>query len=242
VPSIDQTLAIAGAAEGSWYTAAGMNVDLRYCPSFANANSGMSFGVFQFDCATNTTAQAVLQAILVNAVGVKSIDSATSKRIYRDATRRNSEHWFSDDDRAAITELLGGTYAKTSIDFADRARAASVQTWIDGIIAKAASAWRLKKITAPILTSGSKDNLVLFAYLLASLNRFPANEATFQNWLNGGNVKTLNGPAKGFQLVEPPTIAQMHTFFRSLRIWDGTQGKYQNLRDRLDPTLAAMQG
>ena len=51
------------------------------------------------------------------------------------------------------------------------------------------------------------------------------------------NVKTLNAPVAGFQLAAPPTIDQTHTFFQSLRIWDGTQGKYQFLRDRLDPTL-----
>jgi hypothetical protein len=129
--------------------------------------------------------------------------------------------------------------AKGKIDLADRARGAVAGATIDGMIFKAANYWATKKIKgALILTPGQPQYLHLFAYLLASWNRYESNEATFQAWLQGGVVKTKNGPAGGFHLTAPPMIVQMHKFFSSLRIWDGTQGKYSNLRDRMDPTLA----
>lgn len=237
--SIDDTLTIAGAAEGSYYTAAGVSVDVRYRPSFAGTNSGMSFGVFQFDVATNPRGQAVFQSILQQAVAAKKIEKATSERLFKAAATRNAGAQMKPADRQIVITLLSDVSARAKIDAADRQRALSMATLIDSMIALAAKFWADKKIAgAAILTPGQPSCLRLFAYLLASLNRYPADEDPFQRWLQGGKVKTLNGPAGGFQLVAPPTIEQMHAFFQSLRIWDGTQGNYQNLRARLDPTLA----
>lgn len=161
--SVDKVLAIAGAAERS-YIASKPATDLRYTATFANENSGLSFGVFQFDVATNSAGKNVFRGILTQA------------------------------------------------------------------------------ISATILTPDGANNLRFFAYLLASYNRYPDNLATFESWLKGEKVTTKNAPAGGFQLKTPPSIEEMHVFFKSLRIWDGTQGNYQYLRDRLDPTLINIGG
>jgi len=238
--TIAQTLVIAGAAEGSFYTSHGKLIDVRYQGSFANEKSGMSFGVFQFDAHTNSTAKSVLHDILNFAVNTKAIDATTSKRLEQAATKKNAGAYLKGADRTTMDSLLSSPTGKTSIDVADTNRATDMESWVDGMIAQAATVWSMKKITAPILTPGGKNNLRLFAYLLANLNRYPDDEDVFQDWLNGKVVKTKNGPPKGWQLTAPPTLDQMHKFFHSLVIWDGTQGKYQNLRDRLDPTLDAL--
>jgi len=182
-----------------------------------------------------------LKNVLSQAVGAKLVDQATSDRIYAGASMRNAKVHLKPDDLKAVTTQLAGAYAKGIIDTLDLNRAATVGPWIDGMIAEAAATWATKKVAAaPILTPGKPDCLTLFAYLLASLNRYPANEDTCQTWLNGGKVTTANGPAGGTQLKAPPTLDQMHAFFQSLKIWDGTQGDYSNLRARLDPTLAAL--
>ena len=232
-----QALAIVGAAEGSWYSA-GKSIDLRYAASFANANSGLSFGTFQFDVATNVQAQAVFRGILTRAVQAKTIDAVAMSRIYAGASARNAKVHLKKPDVDVVNALLASNSSKPAIDVADLQRATAYCHLVDGMIAKAAAIWQAKKITAPILTPGGAGNLRLFAYLLANLNRRPDNQSTFQNWMEGKVAKTLNGPAAGSQLTTPPTIELMHQFFKSLRIWDGTQGNYQYLRDRLDPTLA----
>ena len=104
--TVQQTLAIIGAAEGSWYQAGGRSIDVRYAPSFANANSGMSFGTFQFDVATNIVAQTVLSDILNRAKGVKQIDSVTSSRIYAAASMRNAKLQMKPDDVRTVTLLM----------------------------------------------------------------------------------------------------------------------------------------
>lgn len=240
--TIVSTLAIIGAAEGSWYSVGGRLIDLRYTPSFANTNSGMSFGTFQFDVATNTAGQAAYRTILAQAVTARTIDAVTSQRLYAGASIRNAKAHLKPADVTTITNLLRSPSARQIIDAADRMRANAVTTLIDGMISQAARVWAAKRITAPILTPGGAGNLRLFADLLASWNRYPANQSAFQDWLDGKVVKTAHGPARGFQLTAPPTIDQIHTFMKSLRIWDGTQGNYQYLRDRLDPTLTRLGG
>lgn len=243
MPSVDQVLAIAGAAEGSFYTASGTSKDVRYKPSFANANSGLSFGVFQFDVATNTQGQAGLQTILRTGVDAKAIDQITSARIFKSASTRNAGVQMKSDDKKAIEKLFATSTAKTVIDALDKQRATTVSTLIESIMTQAEAKWKSKKIVGPnILTAGQPARLRLFAYLLASWNRYPANQGTFEQWLRGDIVKTANGPPAGFNLTAPPTVEQMHTFFKSLRIWDGSQGNYQYLRDRLDPTLKRIGG
>lgn len=237
MPSVDQILAIVGAAEGSFYSV-GRSVDVRYRPSFANDKSGLSFGTFQFDVATNTQGQIGFRNILRDGVTAKVIDQAASDRLYASASTRNAGAFMKAADKVTVATLLSTAAAKTIIDLLDRRRALSEGANIDTMINQAASVWAIKKVKAdPIFTSGQASNLRLFAYLLANLNRYPANQSTFQKWLQGEKVKTLNAPIGGFQLTAPPTVDQMHTFFQSLRIWDGTQGKYQFLRDRLDPIL-----
>ena len=236
MPTVEQILAIVGAAEGSFYSV-GRSIDVRYRPSFANDKSGLSFGIFQFDVATNTQGQIGLRNILREGVSAKVIDQTASDRLYARASTRNAGAFMKAADQLTVTALLGATAAKTIIDSLDRRRAVSEGANVDKMISQAASVWTIKKVAAPIFTSGQAGNLRLFAYLLANLNRYPANQPTFQKWLQGENVKTLNAPRAGFQLTTPPTIDQMHAFFKSLRIWDGTQGNYQYLRDRLDPTL-----
>ena len=84
--TIDQTLAIAGAAEGSYYNVKGGKKDVRYLATFANANSGLSFGVFQFDVATNTQGQSGFRDILSKRVNAKVIDKEASTRLYQAAS------------------------------------------------------------------------------------------------------------------------------------------------------------
>lgn len=240
---IVQTLAIIGAAEGSNYIAGSVTIDVRYKPSFANAKSGLSFGAFQFDVATKPQGQATFRDILRQGVSAAKIDQAASNRLFASASTRNAGAVMTKDDKAIVTTLMGTTDAKRSIDSADQQRAMSVASLVDGMIARAATCWAGKGISgAAILTPGQPSCLDLFAYILASLNRYPANQRTFETWLQGGMVKTLNGPPGGFQLTAPPTLPQMHAFFHSLRIWDGTQGNDANLRARLDPTLARIGG
>ena len=237
MPTVDQILAIVGAAEGSFYSV-GRSIDVRYRPSFANDKSGLSFGTFQFDVATNTQGQIGFRNILRDGVAAKAIDKAASDRFYARGSTRNAGAFMKAADKDTVTTLFSTATAKSIIDSLDRRRAVSEGANIETMISQAALVWGTKKvIAAPIFTSGQTSHLRLFAYLLANLNRYPANQSTFQKWLQGETVKTLNAPVAGFQLAAPPTIDQMHTFFQSLRIWDGTQGKYQFLRDRLDPTL-----
>ena len=228
------TLKIIGAAEGSWFN----TKDLRYTPSFANANSGLSFGVFQFDVAVNAQGKAGLSGILKTAVSSKTIDQVTSSRIYADAAKRNAKAFMKTADVTTVTKLLNLPASKLAINTLDNQRAVTEGGQIDAMIVSAAAFWRGKKITsAVIFTLGQANYLHLFAYLLANLNRFPDNKATFQSWLGGQKIVTAGAPPGGFQLSGPPSIDQMHSFFKSLRIWDGTQGNYQYLRDRLDPVL-----
>lgn len=241
--AIANTLVIIGAGEGSWYSAGGRVVDVRYKPTLLpNANSGLSFGTFQFDVATNIEGQTAFRAILQQGVAAKTIDVAASQRLYTGASSHNAEAHLTAADVATITHLLGSPAARLIIDAADRARAGGATSVIDGMIGRAAQVWSARRITAPILTPGGTGNLRLFAYILATWNRYERDRSVMQNWLDGMVVRTARGPAAGFHLTAPPTIEAMHTFLSSLRIWDGTQGNYQYLRDRLDPTLTRLGG
>ena len=131
-----QCISIVGAAEGSWFNA----VDRRYVASFANANSGLSFGTFQFDVATNIQGQTAFRDILARAVANKTIDQTTATRLYGGASKRNAKVHLAAVDVAVINELLGAQTAKTIINFADMQRAATVVNMIDGMISKAAQA------------------------------------------------------------------------------------------------------
>jgi hypothetical protein len=241
--NLAKTLRIAGAAEGSFYSIQGVTVDVRYQPSFANKNSGLSFGVFQFDVSTNAKAQNVFRSILQFGVTANVIDSATDQRLYAQASVKNAGSQFNAADLQIVRGLMITDQAKAGIDAADLDRATSIANLIDGMILKAATAWAAKGVIgSAILTPGQRDCLRLFAYLLASLNRYPADQDTFQRWMNGTTVTTMNAPKGGFHLAAPPTIDQMYTFFQSLRIWDGTQGSFRNLRSRLGPTLLQIGG
>jgi hypothetical protein len=236
-----QTLAIVGAAEGSWFSVGTKTVDVRYQPSFANANSGLSFGTFQFDVSTSSEGKEAFRTILKQAIMAKTIDEDKSNQLFKAAATANARALMTDEDVKTVSALMSTPAAKSVIDTRDELRAKTLQANIDGMIQKAAAVWAAKKIvSADIFTQGKGLCLQLFAYLLASLNRYPANQQTFQNWLEGRTVKTANGPVDGFTLTAPPTLDQMHEFFRSLTIWDGTQGNYTFLRERLDPTLAKL--
>ena len=65
MPTLEQTLLIAGAAEGSFFN----TTDVRYKPSVANEKSGLSFGIFQFDVSTNDEAGQLCNAPLHNCLG-----------------------------------------------------------------------------------------------------------------------------------------------------------------------------
>jgi hypothetical protein len=237
MPDIKTILTIAGAAEGSYYSVRGGSKDDRYKPSFANATSGLSFGVFQFDVATNTEGKTGFRAMLDKG----GIEKTAADRIYKAASTINAGALMKKADKEVVQALMVTPASKGIIDALDQQRARSCETTINAIIAQAASVW-MKKLrkSAPILTPMQQGNLRLFAYLLASWNRYPANKSTFEQWLRGEKVVTQNGPKGGFQLTAPPTIDEMHAFFKSLRIWNGTQGNYQYLRDRLDPTLQSL--
>jgi hypothetical protein len=242
VTSVADTLAIIGAAEGSFYTA-GKTVDVRYIPSFANANSGLSFGTFQFDAATNFAAKTAFQDILTIGVDTKAIDTGGSHRLFAAATTRNAKPLFTEKDIAVITALMASTAGKSVIDMQDQMQAVSSASMVDTMIANAAAVWSGKGVkAAPVLTPGQAGCLRLFAYFLASLNRYPGNQQTLQDWLDGANIPLHQGPKGGFQLKAPPTIDEMHTFLKCLKIWDGTQGNYDYLRGRLDPTLDRLGG
>lgn len=231
---IDKVLRIVGAAEGSYYS----NIDVRYTPSFAGVTSGLSFGIFQFDVHANADAKHVFESILAQGTADKSLDDKASDRLLGLAATKNAGALLQPADKAVITKLMATVASMGFIDAADRNRATTVGGLIDALIANAALKWTGKKIAVtPILTPGQADCLRLFAYLLACFNRFEANQGTFQSWLQGDLVRTAGGPPAGTQLTAPPTVDQMYAFLSSLRIWDGTQGNWDNLRARLDPVL-----
>ena len=236
---------IAGAAEGSFFN----NTDVRYKPSVANENSGLSFGVFQFDVSTNDEAKAALSAILRQAEVDGRIDARTADRIYDQAERRNAGGMMNTPDWQIAKALLANEDAQVMIDATTMKYAKRKMLEYNAMILQAKKVWESKVsknssliCDAGIFKDGSKDNLHLFAYLLANLNRYPKNKSVFQDWLEGKNVKTATGPATGFELKCPPSLDEMHKFFSSLRIWDGTQGNYKNLRDRLDTALKKIGG
>lgn len=236
----DDVLTFMGAAEGSWYSVPGGSKDVRYAPSYANANSGLSFGVFQFDCSTNATARQVLKEILAaekNKPG-STLTVADSTRISGNARLANAGVRLSKADKAVLVKALARPTSQTLIYARDRERAASEQQNAATLIAVGRAAWPTP--SAKIFDERYADYLTLLAYVMANLNRYPANYDVFSKWLSGQAAVTKNGPPGGFKLMGAPTVADMHKFFGSLRIWDGSQGNYKYLRDRLDPTLAAL--
>lgn len=245
MPSLEQMLVIAGAAEGSFFN----TIDVRYKPSVANEKSGLSFGIFQFDVSTNDEAKAVLSSILRQAEVDGRIDARTADRIYDQAGRRNAGGMKNTPDWQIAEELLANEDAQMVIDAATIKYAQKKMLEYNSLMLQAKKVWESKasknsslNCDLVIFKDGSKENLHLFAYLLANLNRYPKNKSVFQDWLEGKNVKTATGPASGFELKCPPGLDEMHKFFNSLRIWDGTQGQYKNLRDRLDPALKTIGG
>jgi hypothetical protein len=84
---------------------------------------------------------------------------------------------------------------------------------------------------------GTNEYLTAFAYIYATLNKYEDNYGAVLNYLSGGRQ---SAGTQTFDLNAPPSVNQIHSFLGSLRAWDPTRGngKYSNLRDRLDPVLA----
>lgn len=237
MPSLDDVYKIVAAAEGS-------NIDgkdLRYVLSVANNKSGFSFGVFQFDCSTNTEAQQILRDVLDRAMVNNRISLSQKVTLYKQARLRNPLKTMSSEDFSLLKALFSEKHARDLIDSETAKYGESLRHKILQIIRAGKDFW-IKKAAVlgagmPLLTEGTREHLHLFAYLMASYNRYPANREVFIKWLTGEKAITANGPAGGWQLEAPPTLYDMHTFLKSLRIWDGTLGKYEHLRSRLDPVL-----
>jgi hypothetical protein len=255
----DEVLIFMGAAEGSWYTAGSISKDVRYRSSFANSNSGLSFGTFQFDCATNTRGRYMLKKMLDDAVLanrreftahlgmeiasgrfgsfvlLESVDAAAEVRIYAAATRRNAKAYISEMDRGLVDAVLGQPSSRTLIDRADADKAAADEADMARLIADAARHWR-GPWRLDIFDPNSADYLRLLAYLMATNNRHP-NEKAFTSWLSGNATPTYSGPNGGYQLKGPPTIEDLHRFLNSMKMWSSGQGSYIELRNRMEPAL-----
>ena len=162
--SVEVTLAVMGAAEGSWYSVPGSSKDVRYSASFANSNSGLSFGVFQFDVATNGAGQVGFREILKIGVDNKVIDQTSADRIFVEAATRNARAKLSQNDVQLANSALKVLLSRAIVDRLDRARAVTEATNVGQMISRAATRWSAKGIAVgPVLTDKSKENITLSA-------------------------------------------------------------------------------
>ena len=236
-------LAILAAAEGSYFTYKGRVTDQRYVANFARnlkvpetKNSSLSFGATQLDTGNNSYARSALDEMLAQLVSAQTITAqkrdSLSKFCKKKGLMRSS---FTDADFAIVNTMIGSLEGRSIIDKYDRAYFSPLWTQTDDIIATAAKVWETKKLTGTCFADGTAEQLRLFAYIIATLNRNPtANTQTIVDWLAGKDA-TAGGVVH--KLKAPPEIADMDAFFGVFRIWKGNP--FKNLNDRLHDTLAA---
>ncbi len=237
---LTKTLAILGASEGTWYSAPGVSVDVRYKASFADVKGGsaLSFGVCQFDMSTNPSGRVAFKTMLMQAVATGTLNDATSTRIYLNAQSKHAKILLTQSDLSVVNSIL--LNSKATIDVLDGMWARSMCSLLISMINGAATYWSPKMSPPkrwPVLSFGTKECLILCAYFIASLNRTMSNQGPFQSWLVGKNFQMFDG-RPGVKLKSPPAVEDIYSFISSLRMWQPWQGNFQNLRRRLDPLLA----
>jgi hypothetical protein len=240
MPNSATNLKLLGAAEGSWFGA----TDKRYVCSFANSNSGLSFGISQFDVSVNGTAKSIFRNILSTAVAAKSLTAITADDLYRKASAGNGGALFVAAEIQTINGLLGQPNAKSAIDANDlthaNERGGAAGGAIDGAFRSWTTTGKLSVADAGLtpIRVGSNAYLSAYGYVMATLNKRPDNVDAISNFLKGDAVKLASGTV--FDLTAPPTSAEIETFLSSLKAWTGINGRFSYLQSRMDPVIAAI--
>lgn len=235
-----KAMALLAAAEGTYYRYNNATVDKRYSLSFAEKNnSGISFGAMQLDVGSNDNARLAYKEILDLAVANGTISAASAKSLYAKGLKKKvKSSSYSASEKATINSLLSLPASISIIRKYDAAEAAGVISKTDQIIGIAKQYWTQKGYNSNVFVDGSAENLRLFAYISATINKSGnANLQPMMKWILGqGQITAYGNGGQPWILSAPPSINDMDNFFGNMTVWHGSY--FNELKNRLNWTMS----